>query len=242
MISKNWSRTPIALMLAAAVLSAYSMVGLAAAPAQETRPSAEITVSGKGKVNGVSVISGGTVFSGDTVEVEPNSTVTLSGKFGRVELLSSAILEKATFSDSSLSGTLAAGRARVSAPQGVAVSLVTKDGSAVADSAQASAFSVDVECGNTIVATQAGKVELRSGSETKQIAAGSQDTAGQAAPGTRCARLSTVGPGLQALSGGALAAILAAAGGAIAAALIAATSDNNDLDLGGNVTVISPTR
>ncbi|MEJ7710752.1 MAG: hypothetical protein WKF84_13015 [Pyrinomonadaceae bacterium] len=213
------------------------------APTQETRPSAEITVSGKGKVNGVSVISGGTVFSGDTVEVEPNSTVTISGKFGRVELLSSALLEKANFSDSSLSGTLSAGRARVSSPQGVAVTVMTKDGSAVADSSQASAFSVDVECGNTIVATQAGKVELRSGNAAaKQIAAGSQDTAGQAAPGTRCARLSTVGSGLSALSGGALAALLAAAGGAIAAAIIAATNDNNDLDFGGNVTVISPTQ
>ncbi|MEJ7618148.1 MAG: hypothetical protein WKF30_14565 [Pyrinomonadaceae bacterium] len=239
MFSKNWSRTPVALMLAAAVLSAHSMFALAAL-AQETRPSAEITVNGKGKVNGVSVISGGTVFSGDTVEVEPNSTVTISGKFGRVELLSSAMFEKATFSDSALSGTLAAGRARVSAPQGVAVSVMTKDGSAVADSAQASAFSIDVECGNTIVATQAGKVELRSGTEAKQIAAGSQDTAGQAAPGTRCARLSTVGTGLRAISGGALAAILAAAGGAIAAGIIAATSDNNDLNFGGNVTVVSP--
>lgn len=242
MISKNWSRTPVALMLAAAVLSAYSMVGLAA-PAQETRPSAEITVSGKAKVNGVAVISGGTVFSGDTVEVEPNSTATISGKFGRAEMLSGAILEKVTFSDGSLSGNLSAGRARVTAPQGVTVSVMTKDGSATADSSQASAFSVDVECGNTIVATQTGKVELRSGTETKQIAAGSQDTAGQAAPGTRCARLSTVGAGITSpLSGGALAALLAAAGGAIAAALIAATSDNNDLDLGGNVTVISPTR
>lgn len=240
MFSKNWSRTPVALMLAAAVLSAHSMIALAAAPAQETRPSAEITVSGKGKVNGVSVISGGTVFSGDTVEVEPNSTVTISGKFGRVELLSSAILEKATFSDGSLSGMLAAGRARVSAPQGVAVSVMTKDGSAVADSTQASAFSVDVECGNTIVATQAGKVELRSGTETKQIAAGSQDTAGQATPGTRCARLSTAGSGLSTIGGGALAALLLAAGGAIAAGIIAATSDNNDLDFGGNVTVVSP--
>lgn len=241
MISRNWSRKPLALTLAAAILSTYSMVALAA-PTQETRQSAEITVSGKGKVNGVAVTSGGTLFSGDTVEVEPNSTVTVSGKFGRVELLSGAIFEKVSFSDSSLSGMLNAGRARVTSPQGVAVNLNTKDGSAVADSAQASAFSVDVECGNTIVATQAGKVELRSGSEVKQIAAGSQDTAGQAAPGTRCARLSTAGSGVNTIGGGALAALLAAAGGAIAAAIFATTNDSNDLDFAGTPVVVSPTR
>ena len=43
------------------------------------------------------------------------------------------------------------------------------------------------------------------------------------------------------LSGGALAALLLAAGGAVAAAFIAATH-NNDLNFGGSVTVVSPTK
>jgi hypothetical protein len=55
----------------------------------------------------------------------------------------------------------------------------------VAESTQENTFTVDTECGNTLVSTQTGKVELRAGGSVKQIAAGSQDTAGTAKPG-RC--------------------------------------------------------
>ena len=72
-----------------------------------------------------------------------------------------------------------------------------------------------------------------------QIAAGTQDTAGTAAPGTRCTRLKT--EGMKGLHGGALAALLLAAAGAIAAAIIAGRSNNNDLNFGGTVTIVSPT-
>lgn len=240
MISRNWSRTPIALTIAAAILSVYSMVALAAPKQGEAKPSAEVTVSGEATVDGVKAITGGTLFSGSTVSTAQNSSAIISGKFGRVELMPNSSM-KFNFSETSLSGSLDSGRARVSTPQGVATSVLTKDGSAVADNSQAAMFSVDVECGNTIVATQTGKVELRSGNQAKQIAAGSQDTAGAAAPGTRCARLAAnSGPG--AISGGALAALLAAAGGAIVAAIIATRSDNNDVTLGGGVNIISPTR
>jgi hypothetical protein len=128
----------------------------------------------------------------------------------------------------------------VSVPAGVSAVINTKDGSAIADNSQADAFTVDTECGNTIVATQVGRVELRAGSKVSQIAAGSQDTAGQAAPGTRCTRLRT--EGMRGLSGGGLAALLLAAGGAIAAAILAGKSENNDLNFGGSVVVISPTK
>jgi len=239
MISRHWSRTPIALTLAAAILSVYSMVALAAPQQGQAKASAEVTVSGEVMVDGVKAISGGTLFSGSTVSTAQNSSAIITGKFGRVELLPNSSM-KFNFSDNGLNGSLDAGRTRVSTPAGVATNVATKDGAVVADSAQAAMFSVDVECGNTIVANQAGKVELRSGNQAKQIAAGSQDTAGAAAPGTRCARLpASTGPG--AASGGALAALLAAAGGAIAAAIIAARSNSNDLNFGGNVTVISPT-
>jgi len=94
--------------------------------------------------------------------------------------------------------------------------------------------------GNTIVASQGGSVELRAGGGTKAVAAGTSESAGTPQPGTRCTRLTkteTFGH----LSGGALIALLAAAGGAIAAAIIAATHNNN-LNFGGSVTVVSPTR
>lgn len=242
MISRTWSRKSIAFCLAVAVLSVYSMVVLAT-PGQmsQTGPSGELSVTGEVKVNGQSAISGATVFSDSTIETtaKGSSAVVSLGKLGRVELLPGTTM-KLSFTETSVTGMLDAGRVRLSTPAGVTTSIMTKDGSALANANQANVFTVDTECGNTIVATQSGNVELRAGDKTTQIAAGTQDMAGQAAPGTRCTRLKT--EGMKGIGGGALAALLLAAGGAIAAAIIAGRSDNNDLNFGGTVTVVSPTK
>jgi hypothetical protein len=241
MISRTWSRKSIAFCLAVAVLSVYSMVVLAT-PGQlgQTGTSGELSVSGQVTVNGQNAISGATVLTDSTIETAANSGATLSlGKLGRIELLPSTVL-KVSFTESGITAMLQQGRARVSVPAGISTMVNTKDGSVVADNAQADAFTIDTECGNTIVATQVGKVELRAGSKVTPIAAGSQDTAGQATPGTRCTRIRTAG--MHGLSSGAMAALLIAAGGAIAAAIIASRSSNNNLNFGGTVTVVSPTK
>jgi hypothetical protein len=241
MISRTWSRKSIAFCLAVAVLSVYSMVVLAT-PGQmgQTGTSGELSVSGQVTVNGQSAISGATVFSDSTIQTAQNSSAVVSlGKLGRVELLPGTTM-KVSFNESGITSMLETGRARVSIPAGISAMVNTKDGAVVADNTQADAFTIDTECGNTIVATQVGKVELRAGSKVSQIAAGSQDTAGQAAPGTRCTRLKT--EGMRSLGGGALAALLLAAGGAIAAAILAGRSSNNDLNFGGSVVVVSPTK
>ncbi len=239
MISRTWSRKSIAFCLAIAILSVYSMVSLASQG--QTGPSGELSVSGQVTVNGQSAISGATVFSDSTITTAPNSSAVVSlGKLGRVELLPGSSA-RINFTDASVTVALDAGRVRVSSPAGVSASVVTHDGTAVADNAQADSFTVDVECGNTIVATQVGNVQLRAGGNAKQIAAGQTGDAGTAQPGTRCTRLrreDTFGK----LSGGALAALLLAAGGAIAAAIIAARNSNNDLNFGGSVVVVSPTK
>jgi hypothetical protein len=241
MISRTWSRKSIAFCLAVAVLSVYSMVVLAT-PGQmgQTGPSGELSATGQVMVNGQNAISGATVFSDSTVTTAKGSSAVVSlGKLGRVEVLPDTTM-KLSFTETNVTVGLEAGRVRLSTPAGVTASVMTKDGTAVGDSAQANVFNVDTECGNTIVATQSGKVELRAGDKTTQIAAGSQDTAGTAAPGTRCTRLRT--EGMKGIGGGALAALLLAAGGAIAAAILAGRSENNDLNFGGNVTVVSPTK
>lgn len=239
MNSRHWSRAPIALGLAIAVLSMYSMVGLAAQQGQ-TGPSGELTVAGQVSVNGTNAISGATVFSDSTITTADKSSATISlGKLGRVELLPNSSV-KLSFTDTGVMGTLDAGRARVSTPAGVAASVTTKDGSVIADNSQPAVFTVDVECGNTVVDTQAGRVELRAGNTAKQIAAGTQGTAGQAAPGTRCTRLQQR-TNFGTLTGGALAALLLAAGGAIAAAIVAA-SQETELGVGGTAPVFSPSR
>ena len=241
MISRTWSRKSIAFCLAVAVLSVYSMVVLAT-PGQlgQTGASGELSVSGQVTVNGQSAISGATVFSDSTVETAKGSSAVVSlGKLGRVELLPGTTL-KLSFNETSMTGMLSAGRVRVSSSSGISAVINTNDGSVIADNTQANAFTVDTECGNTIVATQVGKVELRAGDKVSQVAAGSQDTVGTAQPGTRCTRLRT--EGMRGIGGGALAALLLAAGGAIAAAILAGRSENNDLEFGGEVNVVSPTK
>jgi hypothetical protein len=238
MISRTWSRKSIAFCLAIAVLSIYSMVALAA-PGQQG-PAGELSVSGKVTVNGQNAISGATIFTDSTIVTAPNSSATISlGALGRLEMLPGTTL-RLSFSEKSISGVLDSGRLQVSVPQGIATSFTTKDAMVVSDMAQADVFTIDLECGNTIVATQTGKTDLRVGDKTQQIAAGQDATAGTAQPGTRCTRLKT--EGMKGLSGGALAALLLAAGGAVAAAIIAGLSENNDLNFGGNVTVVSPTK
>jgi ferric-dicitrate binding protein FerR (iron transport regulator) len=237
MISRTLSRKAITLALTVAVWSVYSMVGLAV-QAQKGM-TGDLSVVGDVSVNGASAISGATIFSDSTITTAKGSSAVVSlGKLGRFEVLSESSV-KLSFNETGITAMLDAGRVRVSSSTGVNASVMTKDGTAVADSTQPNVFLVDMECGNTQVATQSGRVELRTGDSVKQIAAGNQDTAGQAAPGTRCTRLTT--PDMDGIGGGALAALLLAAGGAIIAAIIAAR-DDDDFNFGDDVIVISPAR
>jgi hypothetical protein len=235
MISRIWGRKPITLALAIAVLCVQSMVALAA---QQAGPTGDLSVVGEVTVNGTSAISGATVFSDSTVTTAKGSSAVVSlGKLGRVEVLPESSL-KLSFDDSGLTGMLSSGRVRVSSSSGVSATVTTKDGTAVADTNQPNVFVVDIECGNTLVSTQSGRVELRAGDSVKQIAAGNQDTAGQATPGTRCTRFTQ--PDMAGIGGGALAALLLAVGGAVAAAIIA--SQDDDFEGDGDIIVISPSR
>jgi hypothetical protein len=237
MISRTLSRKTITLALAVAVWSVSSMVALAAQG--QKAQSGDLSVVGDVTVNGTSAISGATIFSDSTVTTAKGSSAVVSlGKLGRVEVLPESSL-KLGFNETGITAMLDSGRVRFSTSSGTGVSVTTKDGTAVADNRQPNVFLVDVECGNTQVSTQSGNVELRTSNAVKQIAAGSQDSAGQAAPGTRCTRLQT--PDMEGLGGGALAALLLATGGAILAAILAAREDT-DFNFGDDVIVISPAR
>jgi hypothetical protein len=214
------------------------MVALAT-PGQKAA-SGELSVSGQVTVNGQAAISGATVFSDSTITTAAGSSAVVSlGKLGRVELFPNTTF-KISFTDNGISGQLEAGRVQVATLAGTSAIVTAKDGSAIADPNQAATFMVDVECGNMIVASQGGLVELRANGKSKAVAAGTSESAGTPQPGTRCTRL-TRPDTLGGLSGGALAALLLAAGGAVAAAIIA-TTHNNDLNFGGTTVVISPTK
>jgi len=229
MISKSWSRKSIATAVAVAVLSVYSMVVLAAPGA---RASGELSVSGQVTVNGQKMISGGTVFSDSTISTAAQSSATVSiSKVGRVELAPNSNL-RLSFAGNSITAMLETGTAQVATLAGTTVNLTTKDGTVVVDGSQPTTFSVSASRGRTSVATLSGVAQFKAGSSVKQIAAGESATAGTPNP---------QGDDDDGLSGGALAVLLLAIGGAVAGVLYAAFH-NNDLNFGGSVTVVSPTK
>ena len=231
MISKTWSRKPIAALVAVAILSVYSMVVLASPAAKA--PSGELFLAGTVTVNGETAVSGGTVFSESIITTgeKSNATVNLS-KLGRVELLPTTNL-KLSFTDKNILGLLENGTTRVSTLAGTSVNFATKDGMVVVDGSQATSFTVRVVKGVTYLTTNSGVAELRVGGAVKQVAAGESATAGTPTPQTD--------DDDDDMSGGALAVLLLAIGGAVAGVLYAAFH-NNDLNFGGTVIVISPSK
>jgi len=231
MISKTWSRKLVAGCVAVAVLSVYSMVVLASPGARVA--SGEMSIVGDVAVNGQKVISGGTFFSDGIIATAAQSSATVNiSKLGRVELSPNSSL-RLSFTDDGIMGLLEAGSAQVATLAGVKVDLTTKDSSIVVDGSEATSFGVTVEKGGTALATQAGRAELRSGGAVKLVAAGESASTGMPVP--------QAPPTDDGLSGGRLAVLLLAAGGAIAAIIIAATHDN-DINFGGTITVVSPTK
>ncbi len=231
MISKNWSRKPIAACVAVAVLSVYSMVVLASPAAKA--PSAELTISGQVTVNGESMVSGGTVFSDSVITTAEKSSATVNlSKLGRVNLSPTSNM-KLSFTDKSIMGMLDSGTAHVSTLAGTAVNFTTKDGVVVVDGAQATSFTVNVVKGVTYLTTHSGIAQLHIGSAVKHVAAGESATAGTPNPQTD--------DDDDDMSGGELAALLLLGAGAVAGILYAAMH-NNDLNFGGNAVVISPSK
>jgi len=232
MIKKTWSRKFVAVLVAAAILSVYSMLTLATTGAR----SGELSVIGDVSVNGQKVTSGGTIFSGSAIVTAKDSSATVSlGKLGRLELTANASI-RLSFVDNAIVGLLDSGRARVSTPAGVSVNITTKDGSVVVEGKQATAFTVNTENGKTVVGTESGVAELKSGATVTHIAAGESGVAGTPQGGT-----AKKDDDDHKLSGGALFALLAAVGGAVAV-IIYATTHGNNLTFGGTVSVVSPTK
>lgn len=165
------------------VPAALALTG--ADPQTASGPSGKlIAVHGNVTLNGTSAISGATVFSDSTVTTAKGSSAVVSlGKLGRVEVTEESTA-KFSFTDSSVSvEMLSAGRVRVSSSPSATATVTTNDGQVVADGSGRQMFTVDTKCGNTFVSVKVGTVELRAGNSVKQIAAGNQDTAGQATTG-----------------------------------------------------------
>jgi len=233
MISKTWSRKPIAALVAVAILSVYSMVVLASPSAKV--PSGELSIAGQVTVNGENVVSGGTVFSDSLITTAEKSSATVNlSKLGRVELAAGSNL-KLSFTDKSIMGLLENGTAHVSTLAGTSVNFTTKDGVVVVDGSQATSFTVKIVKGVTSLTTHSGLAKLQVGNTVKQVAAGESVTAGTPNP------KDDPGDDDDKMSGGELAALILLGAGATFGILYAAFHDN-DLNFGGNAIVISPSK
>jgi len=233
MISKTWSRKPIAACVAVAILSLYSMVVLASPAAKA--PSGELSVSGVVAVNGENALAGGTVFSDSLITTAEKSSATVNlSKLGRVEMSAKSGL-RLSFTENNITGLLENGSANFSTLAGISVSITTKDGVVTVDGSQPTSFTVKVVKGNTALTTHSGVAELRVDGAVKQIAAGETATAGTPNPDD------TPGEDDDDLSAGETFALVAVGAGAIAA-IIYAAMHGNDANFGGTAIVISPAR
>ena len=232
MISKTWSRKPIAACVAIAILSVYSMVVLASPAAKA--PSGELSVSGLVTVNGENALSGGTIFSDSIINTAEKSSATVNlSKMGRVQMAPSSNA-KLSFTETSVGGLLDSGTVHVSTLAGVTVSFVTKDGTVVVDGSQPTSITVNVVKGVTSLTTHTGVAELRTGNSIKHLAAGETATAGTPRP-------EDPDDDDDDMSTGETFALVALGAGAVAAIIWAVIHDN-DLNFGGTTTVVSPTR
>src|SRR5688572_25204420 len=177
MLGKNCFQKITTTITAVAVLCVYSMVGLAATKDLN----GEITVTGQVSVNGQAAVSNTTIVSGSTIVTGADSSAVISlGKTGRIEVLADSNIVL-NFSDSSIVGILNSGKVRIANSAGVATTVTTKDATVIADVAQADNFTVEVECSHTHVDTTSGLVTMREGASDKQVAAGTNATAGNLA-------------------------------------------------------------
>jgi len=245
MLGKSIIRKSMALVIAIAVWSVFSMSVLAASD----DVMGEITVSGQVTVNGQNAISGSTITTGNTIVTAANSTATVTlGKNNRVEVLSDSTVTL-RFTNNSIVAMLNSGKVRISNAAGVAATVTTRNATVIADAGQANAFGVDVGCADearctqTYVETTTGLVTLRSGSTDKQVAAGTDATFGNPSQtGCKpCLRPGSVPPvAVAGLGAGAIAALLLAAAGGVGAAIL--LNNDNNVELGGGALVVSTVR
>jgi ferric-dicitrate binding protein FerR (iron transport regulator) len=194
-----------------------------------------LSIAGQVTVNGETAVSGGTVFSDSIITTAEKSTATVNlSKLGRVELSPTSNL-KLSFTEKSIMGLLENGTARISTVAGTSVNIATKDGVVVVDGSQATSLTINVLKGVTSLTTTSGVAQLHVGSAVKQVAAGESATAGTPTP------KDDPGDDDDKMSGGELAALLLLGAGAVAGILYAAMH-NNDLNFGGTVIVVSPTK
>jgi ferric-dicitrate binding protein FerR (iron transport regulator) len=138
----------------------------------------DLSVTGEVWVNGASVASGLTILSESRVKTGHHGTAAVKlGKFGRIELASDTEMEM-RFTDATIGGNLPAGRVTVSAPAGIAISVVTADGIVFSDGKEETCLTVDVTQGNTRVTATCGQAKIAYRDQVKEVGSGQEVAVG----------------------------------------------------------------
>lgn len=171
-------RAAAAFVLTFCLLATQALAAPAAPAGERSRLLGEMTSFGQVLVNGEEALSGATVFPGSSFTTAKESGAIINlGELGRVRLAPETA-SRLNFGDKGLEGALEAGVITVSKPAGVSAVFSTKDGQIVPEVGSEAIFTVTVKGGNTVVKTEVGSVELRSGKTTKVVGAGQDASAG----------------------------------------------------------------
>lgn len=211
-------RRLLALGLAAALWHVHSLPAFAAPDAARLKSAGDVSAVGSVLIDGSETLTGSTFFSGSEVLTGEAARAFLSlGAEGRVELMSQSSL-KLGFGGGRVAGTLGAGGARFSKPDGVSASVTTPDGAVAAGGEGAAVFTVRHEEGRTTVEAESGRVTFEGGGKVFSVEAGESYTAGQTHPSTS-----------NGLTSRQKVAIALGVGGLIALLAIALTGDEEEL-------------
>ena len=169
------------------VFGSIATVVFGAGPYQTMTISGKVTLKqadGSVMVEGQPASLNSGISSGSTITTAKGSSAVVSlGKLGRVEVMPGTTMKLDYGDTGGATAMLSQGRVRLSTSSGTSATVRTGDAEIISN--RASRFTVDVTCGDTLVSVQKGRVEWRAGNSVKQIAAGSQDTAGQAMAGCK---------------------------------------------------------
>lgn len=131
-----------------------------------------VTVNGAPAASGLTLISGGRVKTGD----DGRATINL-GRLGLVKLGPEAEMVL-RFTSGEIRGELVAGWAVISAPKGVPVSVITRDGVAQTSGSSSSMLTVDLTAGQTRVESS-NDATVISGSVSRRVSASQSLTVGR---------------------------------------------------------------
>jgi ferric-dicitrate binding protein FerR (iron transport regulator) len=229
----NNVRRLLALSLAMAVLNLSTTLAFASPP-KPLVALGSLQVSGIVTVNDLRAVSGDTILSGSHIVTSSKSNSILDLR-NLTRLIMSEQTELALdFSAPSISGSLRRGELRSFIPVARTASIATPDGVIATDSSQPAVFSVQVEAGSTRVSVETGRIELRSGSNSRVLRAGETFS-------TACDSWGVPIP-QQSLSKNEKLGILAGVGAGIALLLVAITVGKREEppDFGGCVIILSP--